>query len=119
MMHLSLDRISFANEAAISFMKTVIQAPSLTRLDISSCILVDGVSESLASWCNSNHEKSMIQTLHVSGGAILHDGGMQHFVKVLQLHFPHLKSLFLYKFDFCYDSAVYWAKALQTVPLEK
>jgi hypothetical protein len=123
MTRLSLDQIVFGEEAAVSFMKIAIQAPSLNRLDVTRCDFGDAVFENLASCpsipCSSNRKKSVLQTLHVSGSVLSHNVGMQNLMKVLRRHTPHLKSLYLWFFDFCDNGAVQWAKSLQSIPLEK
>jgi hypothetical protein len=119
MKSLLLNSISFETEAAISFMKTVFQAPSLTRLDLHCCYFGDAIFESLASWSSNHRTKSMLQTLYISGSTRVKDIGMQHLITFLRRHTPQLKSLFLNGFDSFDDSVLHWAKSLQTLPLEK
>jgi hypothetical protein len=116
--HLSLKRISFEIEAAISFMKTVFQAPSLTKLDIVNCHFGDAVFESLASWSSNQKKESVLQTLSISASYLLKDNGMQHLMTVLRRHTPQLRSLLLHRFYSMDDGALQWAKSLQTLPLE-
>jgi hypothetical protein len=118
MASLSLSRIAFENEGAILFLKTAIQAPSLTRLDIDSWDFRDTVFESLASWSSHHGKKSMLQTLHVTENPLGNNRGLQHLITVLRRHTPQLRNLIFKCFNFD-DDAMIWAKSLQTLPLEK
>jgi hypothetical protein len=121
MTSLSLGCCEFLHEDAVSFMKTVVQAPCLTELELYCCNFGDAVFKSLSSWLpqNNTHQKSMLQTLDWDGDdeEPLTEEGMQNFLTFLQIHTPQLKTLTLSFDDFPNDSATHFAKILSTISL--